>query len=420
MKKRFFGEEKRRYQSVGTWVRKGSATMEYIILIAVGVLFAGLLYLAMSDGEGLIQSAMEKKVQETIQGRLPEGDLPSGNTPGIGGSPGIGNTPGLGDSRDIGGNPEISGSPDAGIPPERSGSSDSTSPADVNPEADGMSPSTSGGGSSSATSDGNASASTSPTESGEEGGLSGWWNKTKNYVASGQILKDAGHVGKETLDFLVLDDASGCFTGKDTDGNQMAGWECGLSCVSLVPVVGEPRFEHAYLWNAFLLMFEGVIVVFLFMMVLTFVISPLFTQEVKTEMDSIILCSVKGRREIVTAKLLSAGVTSAIISVVYLVAFFIGTWLGYGDLSGIDASIRSLNGFEFSSLNMTVGGAVLLAAGWLVFVAICFGLVLSLISALTKSQSAAFGIGIVVLLAGAMLNYLGDRWRKLAWPFADF
>jgi hypothetical protein len=76
MKKRFFGEEKRRYQSVGTWVRKGSATMEYIILIAVGALFAGLLYLAMSDGEGLIQSAMEKRVQEIIQGRLPEGEVP--------------------------------------------------------------------------------------------------------------------------------------------------------------------------------------------------------------------------------------------------------------------------------------------------------------------------------------------------------
>ena len=75
MKKRFFGEEKRRYQSVGTWVRKGSATMEYIILIAVGALFAGLLYLAMSDGEGLIQSAMEKKVQEIIQGQLPEGEV---------------------------------------------------------------------------------------------------------------------------------------------------------------------------------------------------------------------------------------------------------------------------------------------------------------------------------------------------------
>ncbi|SFG44714.1 hypothetical protein SAMN04488025_1354 [Planifilum fulgidum] len=68
------------------------------------------------------------------------------------------------------------------------------------------------------------------------------WNKTKDYMASGQILKDAAHIGKETLDFLILDDVSGCFTGKDTDGNQLAGWERGLSCVSLVPAAKWAKF----------------------------------------------------------------------------------------------------------------------------------------------------------------------------------
>lgn len=184
--------------------------------------------------------------------------------------------------------------------------------------------------------------------------------------------------------------------------------------------IGEPYFVNAYYWNTLFIMFEGVMVIFLFMMVLTFLISPLFTQEVKTEMDSIILCSAKGRREIVTAKLLSAGVAAAIVSLIYLIAFFIGTWLGYGDLSGIDAPVRSLGGFGFSALNMTVGGAIVFAAGWLIFVSVAFALVLSLISALAKNQSAAFGIGIVVLLTGAMSNYLGDILRKFAWPFVDF
>src|SRR5690606_7526274 len=153
---RFFREEKRRYQSVGAWVRKGSATMEYVILIAVGALFAGLLYLAMSDGEGLIQSAMEKKVQEIIQGQLPEGEVPSGNNSEISGSSGIGNAPEIGDPGEIGGNPEIGGSPDAGIPPELEGPSagSGTTPADGNPKADGTSPSTSGSTSGGATAEG--------------------------------------------------------------------------------------------------------------------------------------------------------------------------------------------------------------------------------------------------------------------------
>ncbi|MCX7745333.1 MAG: hypothetical protein N2645_00365 [Clostridia bacterium] len=37
-----------------------------------------------------------------------------------------------------------------------------------------------------------------------------------------------------------------------------------------------------------------------------------------------------------------------------------------------------------------------------------------------KNQSAAFGLGIVVLLAGSMSNYLGSEIQKLIWPFVDF
>src|SRR5690606_11309021 len=157
-----------------------------------------------------------KKVREMIQGRLPEGDIPSGNTSGIGDP--------------IGGNPGAGGSPDAGLPPALGGFNESGTTPGVPP----VIPDTIEDGSGNPTSDGNSSAS-STTETGEGGWLSGLWNKTKDYVASGQILKDAAYVGKETLDFLILDDLSGCFTGKDTDGNRLAGWERGLSCVSLVP-----------------------------------------------------------------------------------------------------------------------------------------------------------------------------------------
>jgi len=59
VKKRLFGK-KPQHRSRG-WSRRGSSTMEYVIVIAVGALFAGLLYMSMSDGEGLIQSALEKR-----------------------------------------------------------------------------------------------------------------------------------------------------------------------------------------------------------------------------------------------------------------------------------------------------------------------------------------------------------------------
>ena len=39
-----------------------------------------------------------------------------------------------------------------------------------------------------------------------------------------------------------LKDASEFFTWKDTDGNELAGWERSLSCVSLVPVAKWAKF----------------------------------------------------------------------------------------------------------------------------------------------------------------------------------
>lgn len=78
----FFKAWKRLRRSRG-WARRGSPTMEYVIIIAVGALFTGLLYMTISDGKGLIQSAMEEKVREIIQGQLPEGNVPPGNTSGL-------------------------------------------------------------------------------------------------------------------------------------------------------------------------------------------------------------------------------------------------------------------------------------------------------------------------------------------------
>ena len=114
--KRFFENRKRRHQSSSGWFRIGSATMEYVIIIAVGALFASLLYMAMSDGEGLIQSALEKKVREIIEGQLPEGEMPSGDPSGINAIPDFGDAPGLGDP--TGGDPESGSFPDTVIPPE--------------------------------------------------------------------------------------------------------------------------------------------------------------------------------------------------------------------------------------------------------------------------------------------------------------
>lgn len=184
--------------------------------------------------------------------------------------------------------------------------------------------------------------------------------------------------------------------------------------------IGEPVFENTIFWNFFFIRFDGFMLTFLLLLVLTYFISPLFTQEVRTEMDSIVLSTAKGRKEIVTAKLLSAGATAAVVTAVYLSASFIGTCLGYGSLSGYNAPLRSLEGFNSSQLEVSIGGAALLGGLWLLVSTVVFSLALAYISSKLKSQSAAFGIGMVILLAGSMSNYFSDDIKKLIWPVVDF
>ncbi len=182
---------------------------------------------------------------------------------------------------------------------------------------------------------------------------------------------------------------------------------------------GEPTFEYARTWNFFLLAFEGQLVFFLFMMVLTFFISPLFTQEIKTEMDSIVLCSQKGRREIVTAKLLSAAAVSVILAIIYVGGWFLGIAIACRNFSGFYAPVRSMAAFGITLVNTTGGGAAILCFVWLLIVAATFGLALAFVSSIMKNQSSAFGIGIVILIVGMASGWL-NKIRDLAWPLMDF
>jgi hypothetical protein len=49
----------------------------------------------------------------------------------------------------------------------------------------------------------------------------GFWGRAKDYVTSGQVLKDTGHIAKKV---------SGCFVAKDIEGHQMGLGERGLNC----------------------------------------------------------------------------------------------------------------------------------------------------------------------------------------------
>ena len=183
---------------------------------------------------------------------------------------------------------------------------------------------------------------------------------------------------------------------------------------------GEPVFQDTLFWNNFFLAFDPSRVAFLLLMFLSFIISPVFTQEVKTDMDSIILCSAKGRREIVTAKLLSVCAASTVLTVIFFLGMFAGTYIFNGNINGFDAPARCLPGFTWTALDMTVGGVAMLGVVWLILVAMAFGLAICLISAKLKNQSATFGLGVSLVLTFSLLGFLRDDLKKMFWPLVDF
>jgi len=183
---------------------------------------------------------------------------------------------------------------------------------------------------------------------------------------------------------------------------------------------GEPVFSIVQFWSNFSSAFDITRVVFLLLMVLAFFIAPVFTKEIEDDMNSIILSSLKGRREIVTAKLLSVCSTATILAAVYFVGNFIGAFIANRNIVGFDAPARSLEMFKETAIDTTVGGIFFLGILWTMFAAVVFSLVVCLISAYAKNRISVFGVTIVLILTFVMMGFLPDHIYGKIWAFVDF
>jgi len=181
---------------------------------------------------------------------------------------------------------------------------------------------------------------------------------------------------------------------------------------------GEPEFQNIALWESLFGVWGGVMVVILLFFPLSFIIAPVFTSENTTGMDNIILSSKKGQGQIVAAKVGAVSVTCAVTSLLYFAGTFIGTFLPFGTLAGASLSIRSV--LSASQISMSIGSFAALTVGWTIFVAIAYGAVLTLISSKLKSQTATFGIGILILLGNVMIGALGTTIEDALSIFIDF
>jgi len=182
----------------------------------------------------------------------------------------------------------------------------------------------------------------------------------------------------------------------------------------------EPIFAYTQFWNNFATAFDILRVVFILLMILAFVIAPVFTQEIKTDMNSIVLCSLKGRREIVTAKLLSVCSTAIILTALYFSGYFIGAFIATGNIEGFNAPARCFATFEGTAIDTTVVGMAMLGVLWTTLAAVVFGLVVCLISAFAKNQTSVFGLSVVFILTFSMMGFSPDYIHATIWPLVDF
>ncbi|GLB28466.1 membrane protein [Lacrimispora amygdalina] len=184
--------------------------------------------------------------------------------------------------------------------------------------------------------------------------------------------------------------------------------------------LGEPEFANTSIWDNLFDLWGGYMSLFLLFIPLAFIIAPVFSVEASTGMDNIVLSSMHGRKKIVTAKLAAVVITSLVSVLVYLVATFLANALALGSFTGATAALSSVTAFARTPFAMSVWQFAIVAAVWMLFMGVVFGIVTAFISSKMKNQMSSFGIALVILMFSMILNFFGSNVAALIRPLIDF
>lgn len=184
--------------------------------------------------------------------------------------------------------------------------------------------------------------------------------------------------------------------------------------------LGEPEFVGALLWENLFNNWGEHMMQFLLFVPLTFVIAPVFAVERSSGMDNLILSSRKGRRKIVTAKLLSVLVASTVVVVLFLAATFLFGFLPHGSFHGWDAAIQSIPTYARSMFQFKVWQLAAVGAAWLIFTGAVYSLMICFISSRMKSQMGTAGVSLAILFVNVGLAAMGDTVTQRLGALVDF
>lgn len=178
--------------------------------------------------------------------------------------------------------------------------------------------------------------------------------------------------------------------------------------------LSEPKFFYVESWQYISSFVNDTNLTIIFIMLLLG-ISPIFSEEYKTKVSTIILSSKRGRSGCVKAKILAAIIYAILIAFICNLIGTIVVTKMYG-IEGLNAPMQSLFEFSCSPYNFTIVQFYLTLFFTSIIGAILFVLLILLISNITKSSMMTFFIsGFIFVFPMLVEKFIGMAnvwWKK--------
>lgn len=145
--------------------------------------------------------------------------------------------------------------------------------------------------------------------------------------------------------------------------------------------------------------------VFFILILLVIFIAPIFSSEHENKMFPIIYSSVRGKKSILFAKLLTAITFAVFVSVIFSI-FNCSLFIFRDGLSGFAEYIQNYDYYKLCPFNVTLGEYIVIHTLLITFGSVCFSLIICLISTICKNDILSISVSTVVVMGMYALPFI--------------
>ncbi len=182
----------------------------------------------------------------------------------------------------------------------------------------------------------------------------------------------------------------------------------------MIQSVAKPSYENNRAWSLFIQNFKSVGSTPLMVVLVILGLASIFAEEYSTGMTNFILSS-KNRKKIITAKLLASTIFILVVNIFITAFIWLSSYFLAGTFNGGTTNIQSILPFLFSPYNLQVWEYVVLQFFISFIGSLGFGLVIILLSLVSRSSMITFFVGgVIYALPVILYQNFGDKfeWMK--------